>query len=128
MPKDTQGTCLDAQFGPSFLISPEQYNSLIANGIQAKQIFDNDPLVMDYYYLVTQIDIATYCRSKGFNSFNFDCKNEVIGRSGGPSSPATEWRPMRSYGFGETVIGASYVDVTNGDLYRTIRLVDLDVA
>ena len=127
MPKDTQGTCLDAQFGPSFLISPEQYNSLIANGIQAKQIFDNDPLVMDYYYLVTQIDIAAYCRSKGFNSFNFDCKNEVIGRSGGPSSPATVWRPMRSYGFGETVIGASYIDVTNGDLYRTIRLVDLDV-
>jgi hypothetical protein len=37
------------------------------------------------------------------------------------------WRPMRSYGFGETVIGASYIDVTNGDLYRTIRLVDLDV-
>jgi len=128
MPKDLQGSCLDAQFGPSFLITPEQYSSLIANGIQAKQIFDNDPLVMDYYYLVTQIDIATYCSSKGFKSFNFDVTNEVIGRSGGPSAPATAWIPKRAYGFGETVIGASYIDAASGDLYRTIRLVDLDVA
>jgi hypothetical protein len=128
MPKNAQGTCLDAQFGPSFLISPEQYNSLIANGIQAKQIFDNDPLVMDYYYLVTQIDIATYCSSKGFKSFNFDVTNEVIGRSGGPSAPATAWIPKRAYGFGETVVGAGYTDATSGPLYRTIRLVDLDVA
>jgi hypothetical protein len=35
---------------------------------------------------------------------------------------------MRSYGFGETVVEANYVDVSNGDLYRRIRLVDLDVA
>ena len=127
MPKDTTITVLDTQFGPSFFITPEQYDSLIANGIQAKKIFDNDPLVMQYYYIVTQIDIATYCRSKGFNSFNFDCTNAVISATGGIITPATVWRPMRSYGFGETVVGASYVDVTNGDLYRTIRLVDLDV-
>jgi len=128
MPKDTTTTVLDTQFGPSFFITPEQYDSLIANGIQAKKIFDNDPLVMEYYYIVTQIDIATYCSSKGFKSFNFDCTNQVVDAFGGIITPATAWIPKRSYGFGETVVGASYVDVTNGDLYRTIRLVDLDVA
>jgi len=128
MPKDTATTVLDTQWGPSFFITPEQYDSLIANGIQAKKIFDNDPLVMEYYYIVTQIDIATYCSSKGFKSFNFDCTNQVVDAFGGIITPATAWIPKRSYGFGETVIGASYVDVTNGDLYRTIRLVDLDVA
>ena len=128
MPKDTTTTVLDTQFGPSFFITPEQYDSLIANGIQAKKIFDNDPLVMEYYYIVTQIDIATYCSSKGFKSFNFDCTNQVISATGGIITPADRYITKRSYGFGETVVGASYVDVTNGDLYRTIRLVDLDVA
>jgi hypothetical protein len=35
---------------------------------------------------------------------------------------------MRSYGFGETVVEANYIDEGYGDLYRRIRLVDLDVA
>lgn len=128
MPKDTTTTVLDTQWGASFFITPEQYDSLIANGIPAKKIFDNDPLVMEYYYIVTQIDIASYCSSKGFRSFNFDCTNQVISATGGIITPADRYLTKRSYGFGETVIGASYVDVTNGDLYRTIRLVDLDVA
>ena len=128
MPKDTPTTVLDTQWGASFFIDENQYNAFIANGIQAKKIFDNDPLVMQYYYIVTQIDIASYCSSKGFRSFNFDCTNQVISATGGIITPATAWIPKRSYGFGETVVGASYVDVTNGDLYRTIRLVDLDVA
>jgi hypothetical protein len=128
MPKDTTTTVLDTQFGASFFITFEQYDSLIANGVQAKKIFDNDPLVMQYYYIVTQIDIASYCSSKGFRSFNFDCTNQVISATGGIITPADRYITKRSYGFGETVVGASYVDVTNGDLYRSIRLVDLDVA
>ena len=128
MPKDTTTTVLDTQWGASFFITPEQYDSLIANGIPAKKIFDNDPLVMEYYYIVTQIDIASYCSSKGFRSFNFDCSNQVVDAFGGIITPADRYLTKRSYGFGETVVGASYVDVTNGDLYRTIRLVDLDVA
>lgn len=127
MPKDTTITGLDALWGASFFITPEQYNSLIANGIQAKKIFDDDPLIMQYYYLVTQIDIATYCSSKGFKSFNFDCNNSVQ-KAGGIITPATAWIPKRSYGFGETVVGAGYTDVNLGELYRWIRLVDLDVA
>jgi len=128
MPKDLTVTCLDLSEGPCFFIDENQYNSFLANGVHAKKLFDNDPLIMAYYWVVSQTELATYCRSKGFNSFNFDCTNAVISASGGIITPATVWRPMRSYGFGETVIGASYVDVTNGDLYRTIRLVDLDVA
>ena len=127
MPKDTTITGLDALWGASFFITPEQYDSLIANGIQAKKIFDDDPLIMQYYYLVTQIDIATYCSSKGFKSFNFDCNNSVQ-KAGGIITPATAWIPKRAYGFGETVVGAGYTDVNLGELYRWIRLVDLDVA
>jgi hypothetical protein len=126
MPKDTTTTCLDLSEGPCFFIDENQYNSFLANGVQAKKLYDTT--LSQYYWVVSQTELATYCRSKGFTSFNFDCKNEVISASGGIITPATVWRPMRSYGFGETVIGASYVDVTNGDLYRTIRLVDLDVA
>jgi hypothetical protein len=128
MPKDTTTTCLDLSEGPCFFIDENQYNSFLANGVQAKKLFDNDPLIMAYYWVVSQTELATYCRSKGFASFNFDCADQVIDAFGGIITPATVWRPMRSYGFGETVIGASYIDVTNGDLYRTIRLVDLDVA
>ena len=128
MPKDLAVTCLDSQWGASYFITPEQYDSLIANGIQAKKIFDNDPLIMQYYYIVTQIDISTYCSSKGFKSFNFDCTNQVLDGAQGIITPATGYLPMRSYGFGETVVGAGYTDVNLGELYRWIRLVDLDVA
>ena len=127
IPKDTTTTCLDLSEGPCFFIDENQYNSFLANGVHAKKLFDNDPLIMAYYWVVSQTELATYCRSKGFTSFNFDCTDQVIDAFGGIITPATAWRPMRSYGFGETVIGASYIDVTNGDLYRTIRLVDLDV-
>jgi hypothetical protein len=126
MPKDTTTTCLDLSEGPCFFIDENQYNSFLANGVQAKKLYDTT--LSQYYWVVSQTELATYCRSKGFNSFNFDCTNAVISATGGIITPATVWRPMRSYGFGETVIGASYIDVTNGDLYRTIRLVDLDVA
>jgi hypothetical protein len=125
MPKDTTTTCLDLSEGPCFFIDENQYNSFLANGVQAKKLYDTT--LSQYYWVVSQIELATYCRSKGFTSFNFDCKNQVISASEAIITPATVWREMRSYGFGETVIGASYVDVTNGDLYRTIRLVDLDV-
>ena len=128
MPKDLTTTVLDTQWGASFFIDENQYNAFIANGIQAKKIFDNDPLVMEYYYIVTQIDIATYCSSRGFKSFNFDCSNQVVDAFGGIITPATKWLPMRAYGFGETVVGAGFTDVNLGELYRWIRLVDLDVA
>ena len=126
MPKDTTVTCLDTMWGPSFFITESQYNSLIANGIQAKELYDVS--LSQYYWIVTQMDLATYSRSKGFASFNFDCSNQVIDASGGILTPATVWRPMRSYGFGETTQSANYDDVNGDAFYRFIRYVDLDVA
>jgi hypothetical protein len=113
-------------WGPSFFITQSQYDSLIANGIQAKELYDVS--LSQYYWIVTQMDLATYSRSKGFTSFNFDCSNQVIDASGGILTPATAWRPMRSYGFGETTQSANYDDVNGDAFYRFIRYVDLDVA
>jgi hypothetical protein len=126
MPKDTTVTCLDLSEGPCFFINEHQYDSFLANGVQAKKLYDTT--LSQYYWVVSQTELASYCRSKGFTSFNFDCKNQVISASEAIITPATVWREMRSNGFGETVVEANYVDVSNGDLYRKIRLVDLDVA
>lgn len=126
IPKDLTTTCLDASEGPCFFIDQDQYNSLLANGIQAKELYDNT--LAQYYWVVSQTELATYSRSKGFASFNFDCSNQVIDASGAIITPATTWRPMRSYGFGETVQAANYEDVTNGPLYRLIRYVDLEIS
>jgi hypothetical protein len=126
IPKDTTATCLDTMWGPSFFITQSQYDSLIANGIQAKELYDVS--LSQYYWIVTQMDLATYSRSKGFTSFNFDCSNQVIDASGGILTPPTAWEPMRSYGFGETTQSANFEDVTGDPFYRFIRYVDLDVA
>ncbi len=126
IPKDTTVTCLDTMWGPSFFITQSQYDSLIANGIQAKELYDVS--LSQYYWIVTQMDLATYSRSKGFASFNFDCSNQVIDASGGILTPATAWEPMRSYGFGETTQSANFEDVNGDPFYRFIRYVDLDVA
>ncbi len=125
LPKDLTTTCLDSSEGPSFFIDQNQYNSLLANGIQAKELYDST--LAQYYWVVSQTELATYSRSKGFTSFNFDCYNQVIDASGGLITAGTTWREMRSYGSGETVQAANYEDVTNGPLYRLIRYVDLEV-
>ena len=124
--KDLTESCLDPSEGPCFFINGNQYYDFLANGIQAKELYD--PVLMLTYWLVSQNELASYCRSKGFNSFNFDCSNQVLDSGGGTITPATTWRPMRSYGFGETVQAANYEDVTNGPLYRLIRYVDLEVS
>jgi hypothetical protein len=126
MPKDTTVTCLDLSEGPCFFINEHQYDSFLANGVQAKKLYDTT--LSQYYWVVSQTELATYCRSKGFTSFNFDCKNQVISASEAIITPATVWREMRSYGFGEKDVAANYIDATSGYLYRQIRLVDLDVA
>ena len=126
IPKDLTTTCLDLSEGPSFFIDQNQYNALLANGVQAKELYDTT--LAQNYWVVSQMELATYSRSKGFNTFNFDCANQVIMADGAVITPATTWRPMRSYGFGETVQAANYEDVTNGPLYRLIRYVDLEVS
>jgi hypothetical protein len=124
--KDLTLTCLDPSEGPCFFISGNQYYDFLANGLQAKELYDT--AIMQTYWVISQSVLATYCRSKGFNSFNFDCSNAVLTGAGGLVTAATTWRPMRSYGFGETTQSASYEDAMVGPLYRDIRYVDLDVA
>ncbi len=126
IPKDLTTTCLDLSEGPCFFIDQNQYNAFLANGVQAKELYDNT--LAQYYWVVSQTELATYSRSKGFNAFNFDCSNQVIMADGAIITPATTWREMRSYGFGETVQAANYEDVVNGPLYRLIRYVDLEVS
>ena len=126
IPKDLTTTCLDLSEGPCFFIDQNQYNAFLANGVQAKELYDNT--LAQYYWVVSQTELATYSRSKGFNAFNFDCANQVIMADGAIITPATTWREMRSYGFGETVQAANYEDVVNGPLYRLIRYVDLEVS
>jgi hypothetical protein len=119
MPKDTTPTGAEG-----FYLSLEQHDACFANGIVAQT--GTDPATGDPYYYVSQAAISNYCGSKGFRSYNFDVTNEQ------PYAvtpvAATTWIPRRAYGFGETTDGASYIDVTNGNLYRQIRYVDLDVA
>ena len=119
MPKDTTPTGAEG-----FYLSLEQYDACLANGIVAQT--GTDPATGDPFYYVSQTAISNYCGSKGFRSYNFDVTNAQPYAS--TPVAATTWIPRRAYGFGETVVGASYIDVTNGNLYRTIRLVDLDVA
>jgi hypothetical protein len=126
IPKDLTKTCLDPSEGPCFFIDQNQYNAFLANGVQAKELYDTT--LGQNYWVVSQMELATYSRSNGFNAFNFDCSNQVINASGGTLTPATAWEPMRSYGFGETTQSANFEDVTGDPFYRFIRYVDLDVA
>ena len=123
IPKDLTATCQSSE-GPSFYIDEQQYNSLNANGIQAKKLYD--PSTSTYYWVVSQMALATYSNSKGFSSYNFDCNDQVLDGQGGLVTAGTKWRPMRNYGVGETVQEASYVDSQTGDqLYRAVRYVNL---
>lgn len=119
IPKDTTPTGIDG-----FYLSEVQRDACAANGILTQTGID--PATGDPYYYVPQLELATYCRSKGFKSFNFDATNRQPYAS--PPVDATAWRPMRSYGFGETTQSANYDDVTGDAFYRFIRYVDLDVA
>jgi hypothetical protein len=117
-------TCIDDGY-PSFRIDESTYNSLIANGIQAREFYAGAPF-NHYYYSVRAMDLAAYCGSKGFNSYNFDCTNAELDADNGTVTAATTWIPLRAYGPGETVQMASFYDEANSkQLYRAIRYVDL---
>jgi hypothetical protein len=106
---------------PSYYVSEAGHDILIANGVTAYK--DQDAGGNDYWY-VPAINLATYVRGRGFNSFNFDAEN------GQPNEavpvPSTKYIPLRSYGVGETNQSGGYYDVTAGaDKYLSIRYVDL---
>ena len=118
----TFGTGLESAGSlPSYYVSEAGHDILIANGVTAYK--DQDAGGNDYWY-VPAINLATYVRGRGFNSFNFDAEN------GQPNEaipvPSTKYIPLRSYGVGETNQSGGYYDVTAGaDKYLSIRYVDL---
>ncbi len=97
------------------------HDILIANGVVAYR--DQDAGGNDYWY-VPAVNLATYCDSRGFFSWNFDTEN------GEPTAatpiPATAYIPLRNYGTGERSQSGGYFDATAGtDKYLSIRYVDL---
>ena len=124
LPKDNWMTCIDDGYA-SIRVSEGIYDSLVANGIQARSFYAGAPFD-HYYYSVRVLDLATYCNSMGFGSYNFDCRNQTLDADDGIIDAATKWLPYRNYGPGEQVEIASYYDVaTSTQLYRGIRYVDL---
>lgn len=122
--KDVNPTCIDDDYA-SYRVDESLYNSLIANGIQARRFYAGAPFD-HYYYSVRAIDLSSYCSSKGFSSHNFDCTNADLDADYGIITAATRWIPVRGYGVGETVEMASFYDSANSrQLYREIRYVDL---
>lgn len=124
LPKDLWVSCIDDGYA-SIRVSEAVYDSLIANGIQARNFYAGAPFD-HYYYSVRVLDLAAYCGSKGFNSYNFDCLNQTLDADEGIIDAATKWLPYRAYGPGEQTEIASYYDVANAkQLYRAVRFVDL---
>ena len=108
----------------AFAINELQYDQLLSNGIPAYRQALPPPFPAGTYdYWVASEDLASYCKSRGFNSYNFDTVNSVL--------TATKRFEERSYSAGEKVQVASYVDsVSFGpsvskQLYGSIRYVDL---
>lgn len=106
---------------PAYYVSEAGYDILIANGIVAYK--DQDPGGYDYWY-VPAVNLATYCDSRGFTSWNFDTENGQPNETVPVAS--TAYIPLRNYGPGEKTQSGSYYDVTAGsDKYLSIRYVDL---
>lgn len=106
---------------PSYYVSEAGHDILIANGVVAYK--DQDAGGNDYWY-VPAVNLATYCDSRGFFSWNFDTEN------GEPNIAvpvaSTAYIPLRNYGTGERSQSGGYFDVTAGaDKYLSIRYVDL---
>ena len=108
----------------AFAISEAQHDQLLTNGIPAyRQQLPPPSPIGTYDYWVASEDLAAYCKSYGFNSFNFDTLDDVL-------TPTLRFEE-RSYSGGETIQVASYVDsVSFGpsvskQLFMSIRYVDL---
>lgn len=108
----------------AFSLTEAQYDQLLTNGIPAYRQALPPPFPAGTYdYWVAAEDLAAYCKSYGFNSYNFDTVDDLL-------TPTRRFEE-RSYSASETVQVASYVDsVSFGpgiskQLYGSIRYVDL---
>ena len=70
------------------------------------------------------MNLAAYCDSRGFTSWNFDTENGQPTASTPVAS--TGYDKLRNYGTGERSQNGSYYDASAGaDKYLSIRYVDL---
>jgi len=107
--------------GPSFYLTEQAYDLLIANGIICYR--DQDSGGNDYWF-VNAANLASYSVSQGFISYNFDAENGQPYAS--PPIAATRYVSKRNYSFGETNQGAGYYDPTTSTQYfDRIRYVNL---
>jgi len=106
---------------PSFYISEQAYDLLIANGVVCYR--DQDAGGNDYWY-VPAINLAAYSDSQGFTAWNFDTENGQPNEAV-PVLP-TGYDTLRNFTDGERRQVSSYFDtVANEQRYETIRYVDL---
>jgi hypothetical protein len=98
--------------GPSFYLTEQAYDLLIANGITCYR--DQDSGGNDYWF-VNAANLASYSVSQGFIAYNFDAENGQPYAS--PPVAATSFRSKRNYSFGETNQGAGYYDPTTSTQY-----------
>jgi len=106
---------------PSFYISEQAYDLLIANGVVCYR--DQDAGGNDYWY-VPAINLAAYSDSQGFTAWNFDTENGQPNEAT-PVLP-TGYDTLRNFSDGERRQVSSYFDtVANEQRYETIRYVDL---
>lgn len=108
----------------AFAISQIQHDQLITAGIPAYRQQLPPPFpVGTYDYWVASEDLASYCKSLGFNSYNFDTLDDIL-------TPTRRFEE-RSYSAGEKTMVSSYVDSASFGpfvsklLYGSIRFVDL---
>lgn len=107
--------------GPSFYLTEQAYDLLIANGIICYT--DQDSGGNDYWF-VNASNLASYSATQGFISYNFDAENGQPYAS--PPVAATGYIQKRNYSLGETNQGAGYYDPTTSTQYfDRIRYVNL---
>jgi len=90
---------------PSFYITEQVHDLLIANGIVCYQ--DQDSVGNDYWY-VPAANLASFCAINGFIAYNFDTENGQPYAS--PPVVATGYDVKRNYSLGETNQLSSYYD------------------
>ena len=108
----------------AFSISQAQHDQLLTSGIPAYRQQLPPPFpIGTFNYWVASEDLASYCKSYGFNSYNFDTVDDFF-------APTRRFEE-RSYSAGEKTMVSSYVDSASFGpsvsklLYGSIRYVDL---
>jgi hypothetical protein len=107
--------------GPSFYLTEQAYDLLIANGITCYR--DQDSGGNDYWF-VNAANLASYSVTQGFIAYNFDAENGQPNAS--PPIAATGFVSKRNYSFGETNQGSGYYDPsTSTQYFDRIRYVNV---